>query len=57
MNSEDVHPYNKKIVTSTMENRGIRVERCDFLQPRTVGMSFSFRRMSSAVGRTAQPLA
>jgi 8-oxo-dGTP diphosphatase len=30
MNSEDVHPYNKKIVTAAMENRGIRVERCDF---------------------------
>lgn len=29
MNSEDIHPYNKKIVTVAMENRGLKPEPCD----------------------------
>ena len=30
MNSEDIHPYNKKIVTAAIQNRGIKLEANDF---------------------------
>ncbi len=30
INSEEVHPYNKKIVTAAMQNRGIKLDASDF---------------------------
>jgi hypothetical protein len=42
MNFEDVHPYNKKIVTAAMEKRGIRLETCDFFTSRNSQHEFFF---------------
>ncbi|MCI5211149.1 MAG: NUDIX domain-containing protein [Candidatus Electrothrix sp. ATG2] len=42
MHSEDVHPYNKKIVTAAMEKKGISLETCDFFTIRNSQHEFFF---------------